>query len=921
MKLFASLCVVFTLGASSIAVEPTRRPNILFFFSDDQRADTIAALGNPHIQTPNLDRLVADGTSFTRAYCMGAMQGAVCVPSRAMLMTGRTLFRVKEQFKEQTTWPEKFSQAGYATFISGKWHNGGESVTRVFAEGKAVFLGGMTEPYTAPVQDIADDKLTAKRPSGKHSVELFADSAIEFLGRQKADRPFLCYVAFNAPHDPRTAPKEYHDRYNTAKPPLPLNFLPLHPFNNGNMTGRDEELAPWPRTEPVVRQHLADYYASISFMDSQIGRILTALRETGQVENTIIVFASDSGLAIGSHGLFGKQDLYEDSMRTPLIFAGPKIPKNTRRDSFAYLLDVFPTLGDLAGVSAPDGSEGISLAPVLARKKKVIRDSVFTAYKDVQRAIRDDRWKLIVYPQINKTQLFDLQRDPHETKDIAVDEPRQVKRLTARLQQSQREAGDHQPLTVERPRPQEFDFTNLKQTSSTRNPSPTRRPNIILVMTDDQGYGELSCHGNPILKTPNLDRLWSESVRFTDFHVSPTCAPTRAALLTGRHEFRSGVTHTIFERERLSLKATTLAQTLKNANYATGIFGKWHLGDEAAYQPDRRGFDEVFIHGAGGIGQTYPGSCGDAPGNTYFDPAILHNGKFEKTRGFCTDVFFEQATQWIEKRRTQPQPFFAYITPNAPHAPYVCPDAYLKPYEGLGLNKDAMAYYGMISNIDDNIGRLLSKLKEWEIERETLVIFMTDNGHSIANLYNAGMRSAKGTPYQGGTRVPLFVRWTGTLPAGVDVNALAAHVDIVPTLTELAGAKNPEGMKLDGRSLAPLLKNAGAPWPDRALITHVGRWEKGKASDSKYSKCAVRNSRFRLINNTELYDIQADPAEKRNVIADHPDVVAAMRAAYDQWWQEILPALENEDAVGPAVNPFKELYWKQFGKLEPKIPR
>jgi arylsulfatase len=439
------------------------------------------------------------------------------------------------------------------------------------------------------------------------------------------------------------------------------------------------------------------------------------------------------------------------------------------------------------------------------------------------------------------------------------------------------------------------------------------RPNLILVMTDDQGYGELGCHGNPILRTPNLDRLHRESVRFTDFHVSPTCSPTRCSIMTGRHEFRSGVTHTILERERMSLKATTIAQVLKSAGYTTAIFGKWHLGDEAPYQPNRRGFDEVFIHGAGGIGQTYPGSCGDAPGNTYFDPAILHNGTFVKTKGFCTDVFFAQALRWIGEKRTEKDPFFVYLTPNAPHGPYVCPEKYARLYEGKGLNANAVAYYGMITNIDDNMGTLLAQLKEWDLERNTLVLFMTDNGHAIGTLYNAGMRAAKGSPYQGGTRVPSFWRWPGVLPSGVDVDKLAAHIDLFPTFAELAGAKVPDTVKLDGRSLVPLLKDTKSDWPDRYLFVHVGRWEKGKAAESKYDRCAVRNSRFRLVNNTELHDIKADPGETKNVIAEHPEVVAAMRAAYDQWWSEILPALENENVVGPKVNPFKELYWRQFG--------
>ena len=439
------------------------------------------------------------------------------------------------------------------------------------------------------------------------------------------------------------------------------------------------------------------------------------------------------------------------------------------------------------------------------------------------------------------------------------------------------------------------------------------RPNIVLVITDDQGYGELSCHGNPILKTPHLDRLHAQSVRFTDFHVSPTCAPTRAALMTGRHEFRSGVTHTIYERERLSLGATTIAQVLKDAGYATGIFGKWHLGDEEPYQPEKRGFDEVFIHGGGGIGQTYPGSCGDAPGNSYFDPAILHNGTFVKTTGFCTDVFFDRALDWIGAESRKGGPFFAYISTNAPHSPYVGPEAYQRPYLDAGMATADAAYYGMIANIDDNVGRLLARLDEWKLSERTLLIFMTDNGHSRGNLYNAGMRSAKGSPYQGGTRVPAFFRWPGTLGRGVDVNALAAHIDLFPTLAEIAGAKIPGSVELDGRSLVPLLLDAKADWPDRCLFVHKGRWARGKAAESKYADCAVRNTRFRLVNNTELYDIADDPGETKNVIDQHPEVVAKMRAAYDRWWDEVLPCMVNEDAVGPTVNPFKERYWRQFG--------
>lgn len=460
------LVLLAGLGPLVAAAQAEPPPNILFLFSDDQRADTIRALGNAAIETPNLDRLVHEGTVFTRAYCMGALQGAVCVPSRAMLMTGRTLFRVKTDMEGQGTWPEAFAKAGYTTFITGKWHNQPRSLTRVFQEGRALFVGGMgDDPYALPVQDFAADRtLTEKKPSGKHSVELFADSAIEFLKRQKGEKPFLAYVAFNAPHDPRIAPREFREKYAGRDLPLPENFLPQHPFNNGFMAGRDEELAPWPRTREIVGRHLADYYSSITFLDAQVGRILDALRASGQYDRTLIVFSSDHGLAIGSHGLFGKQNLYDHSMHAPLLFAGPGVPRGKRSDALCYLLDIFPTLGGLAGVAGPEGSEGKSLAPVLRGTAAKGRESVFTAMTQVQRAVRDERWKILVYPRINKTQLFDLESDPAEMKDLAADPAREadLRRLTALLKERQRESGDELPLTTDRPDPLDFDFSKVK---------------------------------------------------------------------------------------------------------------------------------------------------------------------------------------------------------------------------------------------------------------------------------------------------------------------------------------------------------------------------------------------------------------------------------------------------------------------------
>jgi len=458
------------------------------------------------------------------------------------------------------------------------------------------------------------------------------------------------------------------------------------------------------------------------------------------------------------------------------------------------------------------------------------------------------------------------------------------------------------------------------------------RPNIILVMTDDQGMGDLSCLGNPVLRTPNLDRFYELSTRFTDFHVSPTCAPTRAALLSGRHEFRNGVTHTIKEREIMAASTTTIAKLLSGNGYETGIFGKWHLGDEDAYQPYNRGFTETFIHGAGGIGQAFPGSCADFPPNRetrYFDNVILHNDTIVQTKGFCTDVFFKAALGWIKEQADANAPFFAYITPNAPHGPMIAPEAYTKRFLDLGYDQNTAGRYGMIENIDDNFGLLMAKLDEWSLWEDTLVIFMTDNGQAGRGatlngervaLFTAGFKTGKGSPYEGGTHVPAFWRWKGRLGEGVDIPALTAHIDIFKTFASLSGTILPAGIqKLDGRNLLPLLESAGADWDDRYLFTHKGRWEKGVEPDThKWQDCAVRTQHWRFVNNEELYDISKDPYEKVDVAAQHPEVVARLREAYDAWWQETRPLMVHEDKPYTEERPQWVRYEKQ--KRERGIP-
>ncbi len=421
------------------------QPNILFLFADDQRADTIAALGNPVIQTPNLDRLCHQGLAFTRAYMQGGFNAATCVPSRAMLLSGQSLFHIDEKLLRDETWPAAFGRAGYTTFATGKWHNGAASLPECFQSSRGSFIGGMaTNPLGAPVQDLKNGKLLKPRLAKEHLCAVAAAESIRFLQAHRAG-PFFCYVAFDAPHDPHIVPPDFPVKYDPAKIPLPPNFMPQHPFDNGEMKVRDEMLLPHPRPPEAVRQMTADYYRYITFLDSQVGRILDALAASPFATNTIVVFSADSGVARGSHGLIGKQNLYEyDSVRVPLIFVGPGMPAGKTTDAMCYLYDVLPTLGAVCGVPGPPKSEGQNLSAVL-RGGSGGRESLVFAYQNVQRAIATRDWKLIRYPQAGQTQLFHLSEDPYEVCNLA-DKPEQVVRvaeLIAQLKQELAAAGDH----------------------------------------------------------------------------------------------------------------------------------------------------------------------------------------------------------------------------------------------------------------------------------------------------------------------------------------------------------------------------------------------------------------------------------------------------------------------------------------------
>lgn len=452
---WVSVCISGTVlkGAETAS----SRPNVVVLFADDQRADTIGALGNSHIKTPHLDRLAHRGMAFDRAYMQGGLQGATCVPSRAMLLTGRSLFRVDESLRREETWPAAFGRAGYSTFVTGKWHNHPDAIAQSFMFANSIFAGGMTNPLEAKLSQVVNGKLTKPVLAPKHACEVFADEAIAFIKSQK-EGPFLAYVAFDAPHDPHIVPEDFAVKYDAKEILLPGNFLPQHRWDNGEMTVRDEQLLSWPRKPADVQQMNAEYYRYISYLDEQVGRILDAVEASPHAKNTIVVYAADSGVARGSHGLIGKQNVYEHSMRVPLLISGPGIAEGKRTNAMCYLLDLFPTLGEMCQVKGPSTSEGNSFQKVLSDPGQPGRDHVLLAYRDVQRAVRDDRYKLIRYPKIDRTQLFDLQSDPEEIHDLSGQQELETKKtqLLARLKEAQTEFGDKAALVVANPTPADW---------------------------------------------------------------------------------------------------------------------------------------------------------------------------------------------------------------------------------------------------------------------------------------------------------------------------------------------------------------------------------------------------------------------------------------------------------------------------------
>lgn len=451
MWLIGACLIAASAGGRLLAEE---LPNVLLIVADDMRADAMGALGHPDVRTPHLDRLMARGTTFERAYCMGSTQPAVCVCSRASLLTGRTLFRAPTDLGCLPLLPEVMRLNDYFGYAAGKWHNGAKSFARSFDDGGRLFFGGMADPRATPVVSFSQSgkyPSSAARPlpSG-HATDVFTDDVVSFIDRHPGGKPFFAYLALTSPHDPRVAPDEFSRQYSAAALQLPRNWRATHPFDNGELNVRDELLAKQPRTPEEIRRHLADYYAMVSHIDAQVGKLVAALERRECLDHTLVVFTSDNGLAIGSHGLMGKQNLYEHSVRVPLILAGPGVAKDRRSRALCLLSDLFPTMCEYVGVTHPDSAEGVSLVPVLRGERSEARTEIFTAYRHLQRGYTDGRYKLIRYPQIGKFQLFDLKDDPDELRDLAAedDQASRIPLLQSRLTACQYMFGD--PLVTDR---------------------------------------------------------------------------------------------------------------------------------------------------------------------------------------------------------------------------------------------------------------------------------------------------------------------------------------------------------------------------------------------------------------------------------------------------------------------------------------
>jgi arylsulfatase A-like enzyme len=871
----------------------------LYCLADDWGWPNAGAYGDHVVRTPVFDRLAHDGVLFTHAFCAAPS----CTASRAAMLTGQYPHRLEQGGnlwgflpKKYPVYPDLLETAGYHVGITRKgW-------------GPGSFQAGGYE----------------RNPAGP-SYKSFE----EFLKSVPSGKPFCFWFGSLDPHRP-------YEPGSGAASGLKADAVKVPPYLPD---------------APEVRNDILDYYAEVERFDREVGEILDLLQRTGKLDNTLVVVSGDNGWPFprckanlydgGTHQpmavswparIKGGRVLDDfvnlmDLAPTFLEAAGLKPPAEMTGRSVLPLLDGREKPGSRNAVFLERERHANVRKGDLSYPMRAVRTRDYLYIRN----LRPDRWPAgdpemyrdvgpfgdcdggptkqymldhrddpavkslfgLAFDRRPAEELYDLAKDPYQMQNLAGQAKHAAaqRKLRAELDRWMAQTGDpratsdadpwdHYPYFGGKAKPKAKPAAKPKAKAT----AAPRKPNVIVVLTDDQGYGDFGCHGNPVLKTPNLDRLHDQSIRLTDFHVAPMCTPTRSQIITGRDCLANGAYVVCSGHGFIQRGIPTLADLFAAGGYRTGMFGKWHLGDNYPYRPQDRGFQESLTFRGWGLTSSQDFWCND-----YFNDTYWHNGRLQKYAGYCTDVWFREALAWIKAQAAAGQPFFVYLPTNAPHGPLWVPQKYVDPY--LGKVGPAVArFFGMIANIDENMDRLDRMLRESGLYDNTILVFMTDNGGTVGvKTWNAGMRGGKTQYYDGGHRVPCFVRWpAGKLRPAGDVPELAQCQDLLPTLAELCGLPIPVGTTFDGTSLAPLLRGQDQPeLGARKLVVQYGIWEEYQGP-TKWN-CAVMWGKWRLVQGRELYDIQADPGQKTDVAPQHAQVVAALRAHYEQWWAKTEP--------------------------------
>ncbi len=924
-KIIASIVIGLLAGGAASAQEPpAERPlNVLWIIGEDLGPE-LGCFGTPEARTPHLDGLAAEGVRFTRAFTASP----VCSPSRSGFMTGM-----------------------YATTIGAHNHRSHRDDGFALPEGVRVITDWLRPAgyFTANVRNLTGKK---KEPFFKGTGKTdwnFHYEGKPFDGSRwdelRDHEPFYAQVNFSETHR-GGAWNSAHENIEQPADPAKVVFPPYYPDH------------------PLVREDWAQYLNAVMALDRKVGFVLRKLEEDGLADRTVVFFFGDHGRAM----VRGKQWPYDSGLHVPLLVRWPKgveppagLEPGTVHGGLVSILDVTATTLAICGVDKPERMQGrVLFGPNADPARRYVfggRDrgdeTVFrirTARDERFRYLRNfmperpflqlNRYKEWSYPVLGlmrrlhaageldpvqdrlfaphrpAEELYDLEADPWETVNLAESEAHAdvLERMRGELDRWIVESDDQGRV----PEPPEVVAVwerkmkkNYAERLRQRAKREARGPNVVLVMTDDQGYGDLGFHGNPVIRTPNLDAMAGRSARMETFYVSPVCAPTRAALMTGRYSQRTRAIDTYIGRAMMEPEEVTVAEALRDAGWATGIFGKWHLGDCYPMRAMDQGFEEVLVHRGGGIGQPSDPEGGESK---YTDAVLFHNGARMETKGYCTDVYFDAALDWMRAQHASGHPFFAYIPTNAPHGPFHdVPPELLAEYEAMDLSperfpreegyplpekhdaKRLAQIFAMITNVDENVGRLFAGLEDMGALEDTLVIYLVDNGPN-SRRYVAGMRGNKSSVHDGGVRSPFFAHWPGHLTANTVSDRIAAHVDVLPTILDACDVDPPAGVKLDGRSILPLLEGREVDWPDRTLFVQAHRGNEAV----RYHHFLARGQRWKLLNASgfgkelksvepafELYDMEADPGELVDLAAKRPDVVASLRAKYDAWFDDV----------------------------------